>query len=154
MSLEEELIKVVVDKLLLGTVLGVFGFYLNTLLERLRTRLSFSTELNKERVPRIAEVWQRLYEFEHCANPSSQPHVVNSSRVQQLFDELHELMEHNRFWIGERAFGRINSYKILLKDLTDARAAQQASRVCELEAQLKGARQHVTDVREDLLGRY
>ncbi|HXF40764.1 MAG TPA: hypothetical protein VN687_13700 [Blastocatellia bacterium] len=95
MTLRNELIKIIVDKLFLAAVLAVFGFFLNRLLERFRSRLSFSTELNKIRVSKIAELWEKLYEFEQSAEMSKHANSNNQSRFEELFQKLHELMQHN-----------------------------------------------------------
>lgn len=148
MSLRDELIKILVEKLFLALILAAFGFYLNRLLEEFRSRLSFSTELNKVRVNKIADVWEKLYEFEQCAELSQTVGLGSRDRFQKLFDELHLLMQRNRFWIGEEAYDRINSYKVLLKNLTEV---QDEAKAASLRAQVDGARQTVTDVRDRLL---
>jgi hypothetical protein len=144
----DEWIKIIVDKLFLAIVVVAFGFYFSRLLERFRTRLSFSTELNKTRVSKIAEIWEKLYEFELLAEMSKRTDPNNHSRFEKLFSELHALMERNRFWIGDSAFKEINSYKVLLKNLTEACDEAIAK---SLREEVDKSKQNVTKVRDHLL---
>jgi len=152
MTLKEELLKTLLDKGVLGLLLLGCGFYLNRLLERFRTSLSFSTELNRTRVTRIGDVWEKLYEFEQCAELSNRPGAERGKKsFAGLFDELHDLIQHNRFWIGDSAYNEINAYKRLLRDLTNAREAGEERKIADLQKEVDATGRTVTDVRDRLL---
>jgi hypothetical protein len=62
--LESKLGLLIVDKLLLGLLLLVFGLWANRALEKFKGQLSFYSEINKQRVAKIASVWEAISSLE------------------------------------------------------------------------------------------
>ena len=58
---KKDLIKIVVDRLLIAGILLLVSFYVSRLLERYRSDLSFQKELNVVRAERIGSVWENIY---------------------------------------------------------------------------------------------
>jgi len=109
---------------------------------------SFSDELNKVAVQKIAEVWESVYAYEsayqnylpamtrsayqegnqfgvlHAQGENSEAYkeatkqyeeakarlVVVSGTYKQARDELHGLLQRNRFWLGEDIYGQVQEY--------------------------------------------
>jgi hypothetical protein len=64
MTFEEELVLLVIEKLLLGTVIGLVAYFAARALEHFRTRLSVIAETDKLRIAKIAELWEAFGEAE------------------------------------------------------------------------------------------
>lgn len=71
-SLKHDLTKIVVDKLLIGLIVLVAGSYATNVVDKLKSERNFSTELNKTRVEKIGQVWEKLnlYEAQREADTS------------------------------------------------------------------------------------
>jgi hypothetical protein len=59
--LQFEIAKLVIDKVLIGLLIGLVAFVGSVLLERYKAKAAFHSELNKIRVARIAETWEKVY---------------------------------------------------------------------------------------------
>ena len=59
-----DIIIIVIDKLIIGAVIALLGLGAGWLIESHKSRMSFISEINKTRVQRIAEVWEKLYLYE------------------------------------------------------------------------------------------
>jgi hypothetical protein len=105
----------------------------NTLLEHVRSQETFTTEIRKTQLTHIAEVWEKLYMLDACVedlmfvrNASTevgkkeadkelysrirarkQPSVENGK---QLVAQLKEMIEKDRFWLGEVLYQRAAIY--------------------------------------------
>jgi hypothetical protein len=64
MSFSEQILLSFIDKALLGGVLAVGGFYATRAIEAYRAKQILRTELTKQRVLRIEDVWKRMLEIE------------------------------------------------------------------------------------------
>lgn len=64
MTLEKELWLLVIDKVLLGALIGLVAYFGARHLERFRTRLSVIAEADKLRLEKIAELWEEFAEVE------------------------------------------------------------------------------------------
>lgn len=136
-KLKDELIKISVDKLLIGIILVILGNFSANLVEKFMSERSFSVQLNKIRVEKISEVWEKVYIYE-CAieaaiqglgnKPPNEPIEFSDQEVKRIVDEdvkffnklfkqsnsLHSelvaLVNKNRFWLGEESYSEIQSY--------------------------------------------
>ena len=63
-NLKQEILKIVIDKFLIGVILVGLGIFATNLVESLKNERSFALELNKTRVTKMSEVWEKLYLYE------------------------------------------------------------------------------------------
>jgi hypothetical protein len=155
--MKNELIKIAFDKLLFASIIAVFAFFLNFLLERFKSRLSFDNQLNSIRVQKISKVWAKLYEFDQCYETfqrrvSDQKNISDeNSRYNALFNELHDVLIENRFWIGDEQYDEMNEYKRLTRDLINARNNNDINEIGEIEEKLKKLKKTIKEIRNKLI---
>jgi hypothetical protein len=63
-AFRRDLIKIIVDKLLITLILTVVGLFAAVIVEKSKSRENFSAEVNKMRVEKIGEVWNKIYLYE------------------------------------------------------------------------------------------
>lgn len=129
MTLHDQLIVTVTDKLLIAGILLVAGFLVNKAFERYKNREAALTEFAKQRVTRIADVWTALYNSENAVDEYlrtaativkesgqlNDPVVIERlTQVANLSKEKSSLAEatakENRFWLGERVYLDMMNY--------------------------------------------
>jgi hypothetical protein len=133
-SFKKDLIKIAIDKLLVALILVVVGFFATNLIERFKTERSFSAELNKMRVEKISQVWEKIYQLEAAYDESDRMTMdyYASAKTKSLEEgravyqrlimdpvtksvgplqiELEQLLIKNRFWLGEEMYREIYYY--------------------------------------------
>jgi hypothetical protein len=133
-NFKRDLIKIVVDKLLVALILVVVGFFATNLIERFKTERSFSAELSKMRVEKISQVWEKIYQLEAAYDESdrmTKDYYISAKTkspeddkalyqrlimdpliksVGPLQIELEQLLIKNRFWLGEEMYEEIYYY--------------------------------------------
>jgi hypothetical protein len=136
LTYKQEIKKLLIDKLLIALILAVFGLLASLLIERYKSTQSFSEELNKLRVEKIAEVWESVFIYESkidrlysellnttSSNIRDLNHIdsIFSARIDFLEKErirIMELGDKNRFWIGESSYEDIKNYLVLTSGLS------------------------------------
>ena len=68
MSFTEQIWLSVVDKVLLGGIVALVGFFGTRAIEAYKAKQLLRTELTKQRVSKIEEVWKRLLDIEDSTN--------------------------------------------------------------------------------------
>lgn len=63
-TLKQDILKIVLDKLLIALLLIVAGYFSTTLVEKFKADISFSGQLNKIRAEKIGETWEQVYKYE------------------------------------------------------------------------------------------
>lgn len=135
---------IVVISFILSVPVGGFIAYIFSLkAQEVASRRSFSDELNKIRIQKIGEVWEQLdkneAEVDDLLDNANQAPGANKNvegavdSILKLFKEDIDVLNKNRFWLGEQTYNRIKDYldiegrysldKLLGKpgiDLTDA----------------------------------
>src|SRR5882724_3043566 len=117
--------------ILIGGVLTAFYTYQQKVLEyKLDTQkqerthlLTFSDEVNKLRMQKIGEVWERLDQDEFTIDallqdskierPTKPPDSKNTKRAIQITKLIHDdqaLVGKYRFWLGEELFNKTENY--------------------------------------------
>jgi len=136
-NLKDELIKISVDKFLIGILLILLGSFATNLVEKIKSERSFSVQLNRMRVEKISEVWEKVYFYESAteaaikglrSKPPNEPLEFSDKEVERVLEEdrkflkklfkqsdsLHseliDLANKNRFWLGEESFSEIQNY--------------------------------------------
>ena len=79
-SFRREIIKIIVDKALIGILLVIVGFFSTNITEKLKTERSFSSELNKIRAQKIGEVWEKVYLYEAEVEAETQALISSAER--------------------------------------------------------------------------
>jgi len=171
---KRDILKIVIDKLLIGILLLVAGVLANNLVEKYKLDEGFKTELNKTRVSRIGEVWESLYIYE-----ASVDNVVNEftqivietegddkleyerrqAELPPLIKVQKNVLAHliatnhkNRFWIGEKTYTEINNYIDVLIEIITAYSEYDADKINKLNLKRNELRRGVTSIRDRLLG--
>jgi hypothetical protein len=118
--------------LLLVVATGIVGAYLTDRYTRrqkdvdharseqqllLASQRSFSDELNKQRIPKIGEVWERIDSNEVLldnlwdkADKASDSNNQNVEAINALIQEDRVITNKNRFWLGQQHYNEIQSY--------------------------------------------
>src|ERR1044072_1772751 len=60
---KKELYKIVFEKFLIALILVIVGFFATRLVEEFKSKQSFHAELNKVRIQKIGELWEKVYLF-------------------------------------------------------------------------------------------
>jgi hypothetical protein len=135
MTLYEELIVTVVDKAIIGLIVLIAGFWLNRALERFKSSQAMTNEFTKQRVAKIAEVWEALYKYE--AEMLEYSHLIRRavymvedndltialeryiSKGTDLKDVQSEntltLIDRSRFWLGNDLYGIFYKYSNVIR---------------------------------------
>lgn len=141
LTYKQEIKKLVVDKLLIALVLAFFGLIASILIEKFKSKQEFSTELNRVRVQKIAEVWESVFIFESKLNNlynelndniednnSFNGNSIDSIKTyfdikkENVFKDIPvilNLCEKNRFWIGEESYKEVKNYLVITRSLND-----------------------------------
>lgn len=175
-SLKNELVKIAVDKLLFGAIILMLGFFTSSLIEQYKNSLSFTTELNKTRVSKVAEVWEKVFayqaeldkitpyltnrplqtaKFEEGVEGLNKQSEINSeieaARIQEAKkrrDEVIEINNKNRFWIGEDDYGKIMEYTKILQSLEKYNYSPDREKIL---IKLQEGRETLVNVRNKML---
>jgi RecA-family ATPase len=125
---------------LLVLLTALLTLIVNTFLEHVRSQDAFTTEIRKTQLTHIAEVWEKLYMLEACVedlmfvrNASTEVGKEEAakefySRIRarkqqsvengkQLVVQLNEMIEKDRFWLGEGLYQRSEIYVIELEKM-------------------------------------
>ena len=147
MTFNQQLIITIVDKLAIGLIIILIGLFLNTILERFKSKQALISELAKIRAAKLSEVWELLYKQEALINQSMMK--VLSYRLtllesakdrkgyskkdfqeaisealsyiknsKEIADKFEKLLEKNRFWIGEKLFRKCRKHKNMLSSFS------------------------------------
>lgn len=135
-TLRKDLILILVDKLAIGLIVLVAALFANKVLESYKSDQAFDRLVAETRVQKIAEVWGELYRWEAVANEliekggrtilvkhghmkpefgwseeSLEQRVTElAKRSQEMRLAFLDLIEKNRFWIGEAYYNATLKY--------------------------------------------
>jgi hypothetical protein len=79
-SFKQDLIKILVDKVLIGIFLVIIGIFSTSFIEKLKSERSFSAELDKIRAEKIGEVWEKVYLYEAASK------LIREKLILELLD--------------------------------------------------------------------
>lgn len=126
----KDLIKILLDKGILALLFLFLGLFASGLLEKWKSDYSFSAELNKTRVTKLGEVWQKIYETDAASDDVLEFIQRNSQAIkaksitadlrlewitetEKLINSsilLQNAISSNRFWLGEEDYNEIQNY--------------------------------------------
>lgn len=86
MTYREELQKLVIDRILLGSIVGLAIYFGTVQIEKIKTNEGFKSELNRARIEKLADVWEKAADFE--ADFYKLYHAVESEKFAMHLDGL------------------------------------------------------------------
>ncbi len=179
-NLKDELIKISVDRFLIGMLLILLGSFATNLVEKIKSERSFSTQLNRMRVEKISEVWEKVYLFESAtetaikglrSKPPNEPREFSDTEAERvleedrkffrnlfrqsdsLYGELINLANKNRFWLGEESYTEIQNYIANTQDYLYAleEKPMNEEKVQKLSGKREKSRVSIKQIRDKLL---
>ena len=102
-ELKKDLIKIVVDKLLIALILILLSLIVDRQIDRYRSKLSFRKELNVTRAEKIGFVWESI-NLAQALTDSDMDKIIDEVRKQDVFrDKLKKGQISNEQWETEFA---------------------------------------------------
>lgn len=92
MTYREELQKLIIDRILLGSIVGLAIYFGTVQIEKIKTNEGFKSELNRARIEKLAEVWGKAADFE--ADFYKLYRTVESEKIAMYFDGV-EISENS-----------------------------------------------------------
>jgi hypothetical protein len=151
---------------LLSTIPGGFlTFYYGRLQQELTAQRTFSDEVNKIRVQKVGEVWEKLDEHEFVINrlleestfeAQDEDSSSNNKRADEIIKLIHDdqaMASRYRFWLGENLFRKTTEY--LDRNIEYAQnkiGARPGTDLSELTKTRNAAKQDILQIRGLFLG--
>ena len=166
-----QLFLLVVGILLTGSIGSYLTYYYSNKQAELQRERSFADELNKTKVSKIAEVWEKVYAYEAAMDgmmqgvsvkvissntnsgviklPAGKEFKKDLEQNKNLHKELLDLLIKDRVWIDDDAYDKIKGYADTLFECYFAAKSEQDIKGCqEKKAQ---ARVTLNEIREKML---
>ena len=157
MTFEQHIYLALIDKLLIGIMLLVLGFFGNRALESFRASQTFRSEMAKTRISYIGETWSAFYTWEavvqDLVRQSVKLSTINAgedemkqqlspllTRSEKLSKDARTVAEANRFWLGKEFYSDFMNYNNVLMGYMEAFVRNDAKRFMELENELSRAK--------------
>jgi hypothetical protein len=178
-AFRRDIIKLVLDKLLIGGVILGLGLLGSHWIEKFKNREAFVSELNKNRVEKISEIWEKLYVYEPSLQstintldspPTRDPDLSDEEwemQVKQYYgraseeqkklgtigEEIHSSIEAKRFWLNDEEYNNIRNYLEAAKEFVSAKSAHppNAETIQKAQAKRDKLRATITSTRQKLL---
>jgi hypothetical protein len=139
-NLKNDVIKITVDKLLIGVVLAILGFFASNMLEERKSNRAFVDELNKTRAQKLGEVWEMVSMFDSAVEDAAGKLLSNhvkrdinrglgvvvtqkqreselladasqqEDRLRPMYEDTMKALIKNRFWLGENEYQRVRHF--------------------------------------------
>jgi len=144
---------------------GFLTFYYGRLQQELTAKRTFSDEVNKIRVQKLGEVWEKLDEDEFVVNrlldesifeAQNEDSSSNNKRADKIIQLIHNdqaMASKYRFWLGENLFHKTTEY--LNKNIEYAQnkiGARPGTDLSELTKTRNAAKQDILQIRSLFLG--
>lgn len=144
---------------------GFLTFYYGRLQHELTAKRTFSDEVNKIRVQKLGEVWEKLDEDEFVINrlleestfeAQNEDSSSNNKRADKIIQLIHDdqaMASKYRFWLGENLFHKTTDY--LDKNIEYAQnkiGARPGADFSELTKTRNAAKQDILQIRSLFLG--
>jgi hypothetical protein len=125
----QQILVTVIDKLALGGIVGFAGFLANRMLERYKTSQALREEAAKERIKKLAPIWEELSKirseltivFLKAMGPVKssidQEEILRPDDLIKKIATAHKNIAFNRFWLGERLWIKHDAYMSNLSTL-------------------------------------
>jgi hypothetical protein len=181
-ALDSPLFSLVATFLLTGLIGTYLAYYYNgkqaeleykrsLYLKDLESGRSFADELNRIKLAKVAEVWERVYVYEAAVEdlmrgvevsggPASEGGLVlrdggglkaDYERSKALRKEVVDVLNRDRLWLGDDSYYKLRQYADVMFDYYFA--AQTGQGLREWEAKRDAARASINQIRDRMLGR-
>jgi hypothetical protein len=163
---QQELILVILDKLLIGLLIGIAAYIANRSIERYRHRQAYVEFAARKRLEAIGEAWLKLYKLDSLYWKSINEvvslrdkkdlsnEIISSTISEQTRaikdDELKilEYLSENRFWLGKDAHQRYVSYVFALGELINKFSDGTTIDIASAHSKLNSLREDVLEAVE------
>lgn len=171
-SLSDKLIVVIVDKLLIGLLIGVSAYILSRLLETFKSKQQLFNEMAKVEVNKISECWEHAYESESIikrivhktaeiqtqnAGNKLKMREIMENEISPLFDlsskktdEFQESLARNRFWIASPLYEKFNKFHNSLVIYLNAYPIADMQGLKNAEMEIDNNRLNINEILLDL----
>ena len=132
---QHDLTQSIVEKLGIGVIVALLGFFLNRAIERYKARSAFLVGYTGRHINAISNAWQLLYQWEATIRDHARRHVtIDPEERHEVVDDLmpaidesrrrasavRSYVDENRFWLGEDLYTRFVRYHNSLDPYLDA----------------------------------
>lgn len=160
---QNPLVSVVVAFLLTGVVGVLLTDYYSGRQQELAARRSFSDELNKIRIQKVGEVWERIDEDELAIDGLAEGILAEPSKdpdsKQEKYNEIVKLvhtdlvmLNKNRFWLGEDTYDRTRGYlDRSIQYILNQFLSGQGTDLSKLKRERRDAKQDILEIRCEFL---
>lgn len=171
-QLGQRIVLILIDKLLIGALLGAAGLLLNWKInleiERYRHELtrdldrasvqeSLMTEINRRRIDKMSELWTVMGDVEfaeeqlrasgqakgECPAPAQMKKLEQLTEAARRFDQE---LERTRFWLGEELYRRHKVHALALFNYGMVKGTNSNPTECGDQSAVDGSRLNVDDV--------
>jgi|SRR5882724_2495470 len=166
MTFREQLLITLVDKAVIGALVVLAGYLLNRALEKFKSERALANEFAKQRLEKIAELWEALYKWEaevlYCAGAAQKqifvvrddemvkamepllPTLINLTDVRAK--EVAGLIDRSRFWLGPALHAHFREHHgIILNHLALLMERPRSTNHNQFVQQLDATRQSIFD---------
>lgn len=165
----EVIFKSFLDNLVFAAMLLLVGYLLNRSLEKSKSKLAFKNEIAKRRVACIGEVWSAVYQAESASTdlirrgseivvepPKDTEAKLNAQKdldglVQKSKESsgaVKTCADVNRFWLGDKLYGRIQTYHNVLMTRLGAFEEGDFNQFKEAESELRAVKESISNYLE------
>jgi hypothetical protein len=132
MTFREQLILTIVDKAVIGILVAAAAYFFSKALEKFKSTRSLNNEFDKQRIMKIAELWESSYKCEDAVLMQSryvgkaiasggagldlrlEPYTPELVDLIKTTRELQQTIGYGRFWLGDLLYERFMEYQQLL----------------------------------------
>lgn len=135
---QKDILKTVIDKLLIGLLIALAGFVFNIVLTRYKEEQNFKFQLNIIRAQKIADSWEKLNlvtynveqdikELNNLLNKDTLllsflgPISPQKLEIDSLSDDLKKVLVRNEFWFGQTDFNILWEYASFLNNIDNVK---------------------------------
>lgn len=158
---QQQVILVILDKLLIGILIAVAGYIANRSIERYRRRQAFLSFAASKRLDAIGEAWLQIYQLDYlCWQAINKVKAIHnkkgvskevisstiSKQIKMVKGEVSRILKYlseNRFWLGEDAHSQYVSYVFALDELVNKFIDEGTVDVSFAQSKLKSLREDV-----------
>ena len=128
----QQLLLVVVDKLLLGGIIGIFVFFANRMLEQYKTNQKLREYIAKKRFEQLEPFWEKMDGIRNevtivylrsmgsiGSNLSEEDLLQPFNDLNEKINKVHKDIRNTRFWLGKRLWLQHNTHMHNLGALVD-----------------------------------
>ncbi len=159
LNLDDKLTFLIVDKVLIGVLLVIFGFFLKLIIIQFTARLALESKIAEERVIKIGETWSKVYEYQHqvlqfidaimmAIQKFPDDREARKEEIDRKVGPLKEdmiaganavpkFLEEQRFWLGESIYKKFQDHSEKIYNLMVAASEMDIKEVMRLKTEFE-----------------